>query len=64
MEMSLNKNFEEMSQNEIMDGNFMEMTATEIQEVDGGIAWALVGLGIFCGACFGMGVYNGYKGNS
>ncbi|HJC44217.1 MAG TPA: hypothetical protein H9756_11180 [Candidatus Mediterraneibacter gallistercoris] len=47
-----------------MDGNFMEMTATEIQEVDGGIAWALVGLEIFCGACFGMGVYNGYKGNS
>lgn len=51
MEVSLNKNFEEMTQNEMMD-------------IDGGVAWALVGLGVFCAACFGMGVYNGYKGNS
>lgn len=42
----------------------MEMSATEIQEVDGGVVWPLVGLGIFCGVCFVMGAYNGYKGNS
>lgn len=47
-----------------MDGNFVEMNVSEIQEVEGGVAWALVGLGVLCASCFGMGVYNGYKGNS
>ena len=47
-----------------MDIRFAEMNVDELQNIDGGVPWALVGLGAFCAGCFIMGAYNGYKGNS
>lgn len=43
---------------------FVELNDNELQEIDGGVAWALIALGVLCAGAFGIGVYNGFKGNS
>lgn len=47
-----------------MDSRFTEISETELQEVDGGVPWALIAFGAYCGGCFVLGVYNGHAGNS
>ena len=46
-----------------MKEQFTELKNEELQTIDGGIAWALIGLGALCVGAFALGVYNGYKGN-
>ena len=43
---------------------FVELNNEELQRVDGGIAWGVIALGVACAAAFGIGVFNGYKGNA
>ncbi|MDE5583614.1 MAG: class IIb bacteriocin, lactobin A/cerein 7B family [Ruminococcus sp.] len=41
---------------------FEELSAVEMQEIDGGLAWFVVaGIVVGCLAIGGLGVYNGYK---
>lgn len=48
----------------MINESFVTLNDNELQEIDGGIAWALIGLGVLCLGGFGVGIYNGYKGNS
>lgn len=46
------------------ESNFKEISVEELENIDGGFAWVLIGLGAGCIGAFCMGVYNGYKENS
>ena len=51
-----------------MSEKFRELTQSELLDVEGGIApliiLAIIGIVASGGTFFGIGVYNGYKGNS
>lgn len=48
----------------MVNESFIALNDNELMEVDGGIPWLVVGIGAACVVAFGIGVYNGYKGNS
>lgn len=38
-----------------------EISEDALEDVTGGIAWALVGLGVLCVGAVALGIYNGYQ---
>lgn len=42
-------------------GNDGEISEEALDDVTGGVAWALVGLGVLCIGAVALGIYNGYQ---
>lgn len=66
------RNGVEMTQNEVLDlcGKIAqqvesneggELTEENLENVSGGIAWALIGLGVVCLGGTALGIWNGYQ---
>lgn len=49
-----------IAQQKILDENG-EITESALDDVTGGIAWALIGLGVVCIGSLAIGIYNGYR---